>query len=59
VKLQQEGFPITALRGTILIVPEITLLKQIDHPNIIRLKEIILSRPSRRNLFRGSTFLVF
>jgi serine/threonine protein kinase len=59
VKLQQEGFPITALRGTIMIVSEITLLKQIDHPNIIKLKEIILSRPSKRNLFRGSTFLVF
>jgi len=59
VKLQQEGFPITALRGTILIVSEITLLKQIDHPNIIKLKEIILSRPNKRNLQRGSTFLVF
>jgi cyclin-dependent kinase 12/13 len=35
------------------------LLKEIKHPNIIGLKEIILSRPSKRNLFRGSTFLVF
>lgn len=42
-----------------MIVSEITLLKQIDHPNIIKLKEIILSRPNKRNLFRGSTFLVF
>ncbi len=42
-----------------MIVPEITLLKQIDHPNIIKLKEIIVSRPNKRNLFRGSTFLVF
>ena len=58
-KLQQEGFPITALRGTSVIVPEISLLKQIDHPNIIKLKEIIVSRPNKRNLQRGSTFLVF
>lgn len=58
-KLQQEGFPITALRGTRVIVAEITLLKQIEHPNIIRLKEIILSRPNKRNFYRGSTFLVF
>jgi cyclin-dependent kinase 12/13 len=42
-----------------VIVSEITLLKQIDHPNIIKLKEIIVSRPNKRNLFRGSTFLVF
>ena len=42
VKLQQEGFPITALRGTILIVSEITLLKQIDHPNIIKLNQVEL-----------------
>jgi len=42
-----------------VIVIEITLLKQIDHPNIIKLKELILSRPNKRNLFRGSTFLVF
>jgi cyclin-dependent kinase 12/13 len=42
-----------------VIVAEITLLKQIDHPNIIKLKEIIVSRPNKRNLFRGSTFLVF
>lgn len=42
-----------------MIVPEITLLKQIDHPNIIKLKEIVVSKPSKRNLYRGSTFLVF
>lgn len=42
-----------------MIVSEITLLKQIDHPNIIKLKEIIVSRPNKRNLYRGSTFLVF
>jgi cyclin-dependent kinase 12/13 len=27
--------------------------------NVIRLREIILSKPSERNDFRGSTFLVF
>ena len=42
-----------------VIVSEISLLKQIDHPNIIKLKEIIVSRPNRRNAQRGSTFLVF
>lgn len=42
-----------------MIVSEISLLKQIDHPNIIKLKEIIVSKPSKRNLFRGSTFLLF
>lgn len=42
-----------------MIESEITLLKQIDHPNIIKLKEIIVSRPNKRNLYRGSTFLVF
>ena len=42
-----------------MIVAEISLLKQIDHPNIIKLKEIIVSRPNKRNLQRGSTFLVF
>ena len=30
-----------------------------NHQNIIRLKEILISKPSKRNLFRGSTFLVF
>lgn len=42
-----------------MIVLEITLLKQIDHPNVIKLKEIVLSKPNKRNLLRGSTFLVF
>jgi cyclin-dependent kinase 12/13 len=38
---------------------EITLLKQVDHPCVIKLKEIIVSRPNKRNYLRGSTFLVF
>lgn len=30
-----------------------------NHKNIIRLREIIISKPSIRNNYRGSTFLVF
>jgi cyclin-dependent kinase 12/13 len=58
-KAQAEGFHITALRGTWNVNVEINLLKFMDHKNIVRLKEIIMSKPQKRNLFRGSTFLVF
>jgi len=34
---ESEGFPITALR-------EIMYLKQLDHPNIVKLKEIVHSK---------------
>lgn len=51
-KQDLEGFPITAIR-------EIKLLKMLDHPNIIRLREIVVSKPSANNKQRGSTFLVF
>ena len=47
-----DGFPITALR-------EIKILKLLNHKNIIKLKEIIVSKPSERNDYRGKTFLVF
>lgn len=47
-----DGFPITAIR-------EIKLLKMLDHPNIIKLIEIVVSKPSPKNKNRGSTFLVF
>ncbi|OMJ81345.1 hypothetical protein SteCoe_18197 [Stentor coeruleus] len=48
---EKEGFPITALR-------EIKLLKQMDHPNIIQLKEIITSKsPDERN--PGNVYLLF
>jgi cyclin-dependent kinase 12/13 len=48
---EKEGFPITALR-------EIKLLKQMDHPNIIKLKEIITSKSSDdRN--PGNVYLLF
>jgi cyclin-dependent kinase 12/13 len=40
------GFPITAIR-------EIKLLKMMSHKNIIRLREIIVSKASVRNNFRG------
>lgn len=60
-KIISEGFPITAIR-------EIKLLKMMTHKNIIRLREIIVSKASIRNNYRGnkiikfpkgSTFLVF
>ncbi|CAD8079513.1 unnamed protein product [Paramecium primaurelia] len=51
-KIMAEGFPITAIR-------EIKLLKIMNHKNILRLREIIVSKASHRNNFRGSTFLVF
>lgn len=38
---------------------EINLLKSMNHKNIVQLKELIVSKPQKRNLFRGSTFLVF
>ena len=34
-----EGFPITAVR-------EIKILKSLDHPNIVKMKEIVVSRVS-------------
>lgn len=51
-KQDMDGFPITAIR-------EIKLLKLLDHPNIIKLREIVVSKPAPKNKNRGSTFLVF
>jgi len=51
-KAQNQGFPITAIR-------EIKMLKLVNHKNIIRLREVVVSKPSKDNLYRGSTFLVF
>lgn len=45
-KIINEGFPITAIR-------EIKLLKMMSNKNIINLREIIISKPSHRNNFRG------
>ena len=61
---EKDGFPITALR-------EIKYLKQLKHPNIVKLEDILSSKrkdsdkdsslhiASRKNKFRGSFYLVF
>jgi serine/threonine protein kinase len=46
---KQEGFPITAIR-------EITILNELDHENIIHIKEIVLSKESKT---RDKVFVVF
>lgn len=48
---ETQGFPITALR-------EIINLKKLNHPNVVELKEIVMSKPVSPSK-RGSTFLVF
>ncbi|CAG9327750.1 unnamed protein product [Blepharisma stoltei] len=48
---EKEGFPITALR-------EIKLLKQMDHPNIVKLKEIVTSK-STDDRTPGNVYLLF
>lgn len=52
--IDKEGFPITALR-------EIKLLKQLSHPNIVNLVEIVTSQGSQssRTTSRGQVYLVF
>lgn len=49
---EKEGFPITALR-------EIMMLKRLEHPNVVRLKEVVCSRPSPTNQMKGNVFMVF
>jgi serine/threonine protein kinase len=49
---EKEGFPITALR-------EIMILKKLEHQNIMPLKEIVTSKPTEKNKYRGSVYLVF
>lgn len=49
-KIVSEGFPITAIR-------EVKLLKMMNHRNVIRLREIIISKPSHRNNYRGLRLL--
>lgn len=46
---EKEGFPITAIR-------EIKILKNLDHKNVIRLKEIVTSKV---RLYTSSVFLFF
>lgn len=59
--MEREGFPITAMR-------EIKILKRLNHPNIVKLKEVVSSKrkliivtfiANRENKNRGSVFLVF
>ena len=56
VKVQRdtdkEGFPITAIR-------EIKILKALEHKNIVKLKEIVVSQADDSNAHRGSIYLVF
>lgn len=49
---EKEGFPITALR-------EIMILKRLSHHNILRLIEIVTSRPPERGKSVGIVYLVF
>jgi cyclin-dependent kinase 12/13 len=49
---KEEGFPITAIR-------EIKLLLDLDHPNIICLKEVVRSQPHATNSSMGSIYMIF
>jgi cyclin-dependent kinase 12/13 len=49
---EKEGFPITAIR-------EIKILKELNHDNIINLKEIVTSKASDINKGKGSIYMVF
>lgn len=51
-KICQDGFPITGIR-------EIKILKNLSHTNIVQLKEIIVSKATEENKWKGTTFLVF
>lgn len=52
VETDKDGFPITAIR-------EIKILQTLKHDNIIRLREIVRSRPHVSNANRGSVYMVF
>ncbi|XP_031556773.1 cyclin-dependent kinase 12-like [Actinia tenebrosa] len=51
---EKEGFPITAVR-------EIKILRQLNHPNIINLKEIVTDKPNAMDFRKdkGAFYLVF
>eukprot|EP00051_Salpingoeca_urceolata_P015478 m.200746 g.200746 ORF g.200746 m.200746 type:complete len:537 (+) comp18409_c0_seq7:390-2000(+) len=51
MKVEQEGFPLTALR-------EIQILKALRHPNVLCVKEIVHSAASDFNRQRGSIYIV-
>ena len=52
IENEKDGFPITAIR-------EIRIMKRLNHNNVLRLIEIVLSKPNERNKFRGNFYLVF
>eukprot|EP00045_Choanoeca_perplexa_P012600 m.138271 g.138271 ORF g.138271 m.138271 type:complete len:531 (+) comp16067_c0_seq3:196-1788(+) len=52
MKLEQEGFPLTALR-------EIKLMSQLVHPNVLGLKEVVHSQATEGNRLLGDIYLVF
>lgn len=51
---EKEGFPITAVR-------EIKILRQLNHPNIVNLKEIVTDKPNALDFRKdkGGFYLVF
>ena len=49
---EKEGFPITAVR-------EIKLLSDLQHENVILMKEIVTSKASKSNHNKGSIYMVF
>jgi cyclin-dependent kinase 12/13 len=54
-KQEENGFPITALR-------EVKILKALQHPNIVNLKEIVTSKgayPRRTAVSRSYPWLLF
>ena len=52
MEIEKEGFPLTAIR-------EIMILKRLNNKNIIKLLEIVTSKPSEKNKFRGNVYFVF
>lgn len=48
----KDGFPITSLR-------EIKYLRKLQHPNIVHLKDVVSTKPSKSNKGRSSCYLVF
>jgi len=49
---EKEGFPITAIR-------EIKLLRELDHENVVKLKEVVSSKETCYNRGKGSVYIVF
>ncbi|CAD7948116.1 unnamed protein product [Amoebophrya sp. A120] len=49
---EKEGFPLSAIR-------EIRLLQRLDHPNIVRLKDLVWSEQEKQNRWKGVVHLVF